>query len=226
MITHQTNHLRIQQLRQTTDALDSNIRSTIQLLASTRRDIASIPSTTSADGQTRQEIKVDDLLAYAKFISKTTVPPTARKHDLPLLPAKSEPGAAAAAQITNGIATPPAGAADDVPHTQPENIGVKAMSAEQKESLNPTLSWTPWPDHDVIAAGALMEIQRMVESGQDPGSVLTAEEQAERERGRKEEEEKEKVALEERERRRMSLFDTSAMRRRTAYEDVFDPDDE
>lgn len=126
--------------------------------------------------------------------------------------------------MTNGIATPPTGAQDE---THPESIGVKAMSAEQKENLNPTLSWAPWPEYDVIAAGALMQIQRMVENGQDPGGVLTAEEQVEFDKRRKEEEEKEKLAQEEAEKRRMSLFDTgAALRRRTTYEDVFDPDNE
>jgi hypothetical protein len=178
----------------------------------------------SAD-EPRQEVKVDELLAYAKFISRTTVPPTFRKKDIPPLPTKTE---LAQAQISNGIATPPAGVQDQGsgPYERVENVGTKAMNEVQKVLLEPTLPWTPWPGPEVIQNGALGAIQRMVENDQDPGSVLTAEEQAEKDRTKKEDEEREKLAQEEAEKRRMSMFDTAAMRRRPTYSDVFDPDNE
>jgi hypothetical protein len=203
--------------------LDDSIKSTIRLLADTRKELASIPSSTATD-EPRQEVKVDELLAYAKFISRTTVPPTFRKKDLALLPAKNE---AAQAQIANGMATPPPATQEpqDEPYTRVDNVGTKAMNEEQKQALDPQLPWTPWPDHDVIRRGALAHIQRMVENGQDPGIVLTDEEQAEKDKIKKEEEERERLAQEEAEKRRMSMFDTAAMRRRPTYSsDVFDPD--
>ncbi|KAK5168685.1 uncharacterized protein LTR77_005994 [Saxophila tyrrhenica] len=223
LVTHQSNYLRIQQLRKATEENDERIRSTIKQLADARKELSSIPSSIPPD-EPRQEIKVDELLAYAKFISPTTVPPTFRRKDVPILPSKKEP---AQAQISNGIATPPAGAQENgnEPYTRIENVGTKAMSKEQKQMMQPELPWVPWPEPGVIASGALAEIQRMVESGRDPASVLTAEEQAERDRLKGEEEERERLAQEEAEKRRMSMFDTGAVRRQT-FTDVFDPDNE
>ena len=55
--------------------------------------------------------------------------------------------------------------------------------------------------------------------------MLTAEEQVARDKVKKEEDERDKLAQEEAEKRRMSLFDTSSVRRRQTV-DVFDPDNE
>lgn len=216
--------MRIQELRQTTESLDETLKNTIKLLADTRKEILAIPSSNTGE-EPRRDVKVDELLAYAKFISKTTVPPTFRKHDLPLLPAKSD---SAQAQMTNGIATPPQAAqvSESAPYVRSENVGTKAMNEEQKRLLDPLagLPFEPWPSHDVMQRGVLGNIQRMIENGQDPDSVLTAEEQAEVDRKKTEEEERERKVQEEAERRRMSMFDTGALRRRTTT-DVFNPDD-
>ena len=224
MVQHQINQLRIQELRQTTESLDETLRNTFRVLADTRKEILDIPSSTTSN-EVRREIRADELLAYAKFISKTTVPPTFRKKDVLPLPIKSEN---AQAQITNGIATPPLGAqeSNEAPFYGEENVGIKAMNNEQKHRLDPLkdLPFEPWPSHDIIQRGALGNIQRMIENGQDPGSVLTEEEQAEADRKKKEDEEMERRAQEEAEKRRMSMFDTGAMRRRPTL-DVFNPDD-
>ena len=222
MVNHQSNHLRIQELRQTTESLDETLRNTLRLLADARKEILAIPSSTTID-ESRREVKADELLAYAKFISKTTVPPTFRTQDIP--PMKSEN---AQAQITNGMATPPQATQEpeNAAYVQSENVGMKAMNKEQKELIDPlkNLPFEPWPSAQIIQSGALGDIQRMIENGQDPSSVLTAEEQAEVDRKRKEDEERERKAQEEAESRRMSMFDTGAMRRRPTM-DVFDPDD-
>jgi hypothetical protein len=216
--------MRIQELRQTTESLDETLKNTLKVLADTRKGIIAIPSSSTGE-EPRRDVKVDELLAYAKFISKTTVPPTFRKHDLPLLPAKSNN---AQAQITNGMATPPQAAQDpeSTPYVRSENVGTKAMNEEQKRLLDPLngLPFEPWPSHDVMQRGVLGNIQRMIENGQDPENVLTAEEQAEADRKKGEEEERERKVQEEAERRRMSMFDTGALRRRNTVE-VINPDD-
>ena len=225
MVVHQSNHIRLQQLRQTAESLDSTLKNTIQLLADTRKEILDVP-TFSADEQPKREVGVDELLAYAKFISKTTVPPTFRKQEIPAPAIKSEN---TNVQITNGIATPPSGVQESNGETNGHtaNIGTKALNAESKSFLDPLqgLPFEPWPSHEVIQRGALADIQRIVESGQDPGSILTAEEQAMVDEKRKEDEERERLAQEEAERRRMSMFDTGQMRRRGTMNDVFNPDD-
>ena len=199
------------------------LKNTIKLLADARKEIMAIPSSASPE-ESRQAVNVDELLTYAKFISPTTVPPTFRKHDLPLLPTK---GDGAQAQITNGIATPPQAAqeAESAPYVKSENVGTKAMNEGQKRMLDPQqdMLFSPWPSQEIIQRGALGTIQRMMESGQDPATILTADEQAEADRKKKEDEEKEKQEEEATRRRRMSMFDTGMRRRPTV--DVFNPDD-
>ena len=216
--------MRIQELRQTTESLDETLKNTLKVLADTRKEILAIPSSSTGE-EPRRGVNVDELLAYATFISKTTVPPTFRKHDLPLLPTKSDN---AQAQITNGMATPPQAAQnpESTPYVRSENVGTKAMNEEQRRLLDPLkgLPFEPWPSHDAMQRGALGNIQRMIENGQDPENVLTAEEQAEADRKKREEEERERQVQEEAERRRMSMFDTGALRRRATVE-VINPDD-
>lgn len=194
------------------------------MLADTRKEIMAIPSSSTSE-EPKREVEVDELLAYAKFISKTTVPPTFRKKEIPLPSIKS---GETNAQITNGIATPPAGAQDhdNSQYTRTENVDVNAMNANGKSSIDlpKDLPFIPWPSQEVIQRGALADVQRMIDSGQDPGSILTAGEQAEVDKERKEDEEKARLALEEAERRRMSMFDTTSAIRRSTMADVFDPD--
>uniref|UniRef100_A0A8H7N3P4 Mediator of RNA polymerase II transcription subunit 4 n=1 Tax=Bionectria ochroleuca TaxID=29856 RepID=A0A8H7N3P4_BIOOC len=49
--THQNNYLRIQELRKSSAALDSQIRDTLSSLASTRKDIVTTHATTFPPGQ-------------------------------------------------------------------------------------------------------------------------------------------------------------------------------
>ena len=233
MVEHQQKHLRIEKLRQTAGSLDETIKTSIRLLAETRKEIQAIPS--SEPNTSRREVKVDELLSYAKFISKTTVPPTLRQplpDDLLRKPVKSEKQES---HKVNGAATPNETAdvkasngnsGNNPAYARSENIGVQAMEERDKAWLEAAgnLPFEPWPSHGVIQNGALAKIQRMLENGQDPASVLTAEEQAEEDRKKKEQEEREREEQEERVRRRMSVFDTGR-RRVLAEDEVFNPDD-
>lgn len=194
--------------------MDQTLRKTIQTLADTRKEILAIPSSGTSEG-TRREVEVDELLAYAKFISKTTVPPTSqKKKDASSVPIKREEEDV---HMTNGIATPPA-----IVNSLQSN-DVKAVNIPANGDDNAVGGpFIPWPAQDVIQRGALADVQRLIESGQDPGSVLTADEQAVLDEQRKEEDERARLAQEEAERRRMSMFDTTIRRSTTA--DVFDPD--
>ncbi|KAK4548879.1 hypothetical protein LTR36_008652 [Oleoguttula mirabilis] len=224
LVKHQQNVIRIAELRRITQENDEKLRTHIRQLAELRKEISTVPSIdTTTSGR---EVGVDELLSYAKFISPTTVPPTFRKQDVTLKPTNVEP---TDAQITNGIATPPIGAqeVDNPPYVKAENIAVQSLDPGHKAWLDPlaNLPFEPWPSHDIIQMSALADIQRMVESGRDPASVLSPEEQAEADKRRQEDEENERLEEQERERRRMSMFDTG--RRRTTFEqeDVFNPDD-
>lgn len=177
-----------------------------------------IPSNRSSEGERRQ-VEVDELLAYAKFISKTTVPPTSqKKKDTSSVPIKREE---TDVHMTNGITTPPAGIGLN---TSTQNVDVKTADIQAKaDGDEDEPAFIPWPAQDVIQRGALADVQRLIESGRDPGSVLTADEQAQLDEERKAEDERARLAQEEAERRRMSMFDTSIRRSTTA--DVFNPDD-
>ncbi|KAF2773732.1 hypothetical protein EJ03DRAFT_347698 [Teratosphaeria nubilosa] len=217
LVHHQRNHLRIQELKRITDKNDEKLKNHIRLLAELRKEIAAIPSTERTTS-TRQA-SVDELLSYAKFLSPTTVPPTLRRKQDVMV--KTDP--TDALHVTNGMATPPAGAQEADAAAKVDNTEVKD---EQDEApANPYIAWEPWPSQGAVLSGALADIQRMVEAGQDPASILTPAEQQERERLRAEEKEREeREELERlREKRERGQFDTYDSR--FANAGVFNPDD-
>jgi len=216
VVRHQQNYLRIEELKHITTENDEKLKSHIRALAELRKEVAAIPSTGSTSSN--REVSVDDLLSYARFISPTTVPPTSRKQG----------STSTDARMPNGNATPSANATRefDMPHTKTENMDLKGVNEEDKAWLDPLANepFYPWPSHELMQNGALADVQRMIEAGLDPGSVLSAEEQAEADRKKRAEEERERREEEERIRRGASMFDTSVRRRGTVQDDVFDPD--
>lgn len=74
MQTHQNNHLRILELRKSSTALDAQIRDTLSSLASTRSDIVTTHTTTFPPGPS-YPFAYEELLSYARRISKTSMPP-------------------------------------------------------------------------------------------------------------------------------------------------------
>lgn len=219
MVEHQQNHIRIEQLKQTTSSLDETIKSQIRLLAGLRKDLLAIPISDIDDA--RPSFNVDEVLAYAKFIGPTTVPPTRRKHAIPASKLE-ESSQARTPHIANGISTSPPGTGKAEPDPA-DLVAANTLDERDKAWINAQEHFEPWPSHDVIARGTLANIQKMVERGVDPASILTVEEQAKADRVKKEEEERDRLEQEERERRRAQLFDTG--RRRTVVNDVFNPDD-
>lgn len=187
MITHQQNALRLDSLRRTTDSLDEQIKNTIRRIADLRKEIQSIPEADTGEGSTRREVKVDELLSYAKYIAKTTVPPTMRKHAaLPGEENKKDEGTVVSGN--GGIATPPQQQETDDNTAR----GVKELAEHERAFIIPqNLTFDPWPSDVHMKNGALGEIQAMVEAGRDPASVLSPAEKAEAERKRKQEAEEE-----------------------------------
>ncbi|KAK3669333.1 hypothetical protein LTR78_010795 [Recurvomyces mirabilis] len=252
---HQSNVHRITDLKRRAETNDEKIKTHFRAVAQLRKDLTSIP-TIESNTSSREDISVDDLLAYARYISPTTVPPTFRpRRDAHSYMKGVEEGKGEDGQMRNGVTTPPppppatatataqdhtnpettatATATTVTPHIKESTISLQTLTDPEKQWLNPTatLDFTPWPSHILIGNGALGSIQKMVESGKDPASVLSAEEQAEVDKVRKEEEEKERKEEEERARRRAVMFDAAGSAggglgrgRREAEDDVFDPD--
>jgi hypothetical protein len=232
--THHANYARILCLRQTSTSLDEQIKSTVRLLAESRKQLLSI-SGPVADSTIAREVPVDELLSYAKFISKTTVPPTFRRpvpqDILSLQPTDGKIDEINGTQITNGMATPAAGAQDvDLANTQQHGagVGLSTLNDETKAMLDPLaqLPFVPWPSQDIIRMGALAQIQGMLEEGRDPSAVLSQEEQEAAEKMKAEQEEQNKLEEEERQRkRRESMMAHGTSGRQAIKEDVFDPDE-
>nr|POE51142.1 mediator of rna polymerase ii transcription subunit 4 [Quercus suber] len=220
LVEHQRNYARILELKRTTSALDQTIKTHIRQFAEARKELLAIPISEIDDS--RPSFNVNEVLAYAKFIGPTTVPPTFRKQPKTTSEGIEDSQSTGYSQAKNGMTTSPlARNASELPSNKAE--AGNTLDERDRAWIGAQESFEPWPSHDVIARGTLADMQKMVERGIDPASILTAEEQAEADKQRKEEEERERVEQEERERRRAQLFDTGG--RRTASNDVFNPDD-
>lgn len=131
----------------------------------------------------------NELLAYAKRISKFTVPPTIRpppsEKDPPLSlqnPGGGEQGKDAEANGINGDM-----GVKDTMGTQEtgkgNGIGVSSLAAGESQWLDPgaQIPFVPWPTEEVIRRGALAQIQVMREQGVDPADAVMAEQEGTKE---------------------------------------------
>ena len=219
MVEHQNNCSRIEELKRQNETLDNEIRTRLCGLVDARKALVSIRPHTA--GSSVSAVDVNELLAYAKFIHATTIPTVSSK--------QSESNAGADARIANGMATPSPGAqdADAAAAAGGSNVAIEAIDEEGKKFIEPQahLPLSAWPSYEALQAGVLGDIQRMIESGRDPASVLSKAEQAEVDRKKEEVEAQERIAEQERERRRMSMFDIGRRTNNNGGSDVFNPDD-
>ncbi|KAK6592266.1 mediator of rna polymerase ii transcription subunit 4 [Botrytis cinerea] len=207
---HQQNTHTLDTLHATSAALDTQIRDFLILLTSTR-------------------IEYEELLSYARRISKYTAPPETRS---------SKPEASSPKQeeiATNGSTTPSVtvtgngangNAMDtDVPSVTPNGSNPPAPSQDQAsqqpsqsqtaldaevvQALNTRLDdrpFQPWARDEDIRGGALANIQALLDSGIDPeGWDPELEEQKKREKAEELEREKEAQRVQEEERHRADM---------------------
>ncbi|KUI68979.1 Mediator of RNA polymerase II transcription subunit 4 [Cytospora mali] len=71
---HQNNHQQLEALKAASSALDAQIRDTLRTLWTTRKDITSTVTTVFPDGP-HYDVNYEELLSYARRISKMTMPP-------------------------------------------------------------------------------------------------------------------------------------------------------
>lgn len=213
---HQNNHHRIRKLRQSSAALDAQIRDTLTSLASARKDIVTT-HTTTYPSEVNYPIGYEELLSYARRISKTTLPPAATIESAgPVANAANQsPNATAAASESQSqlAALTPSAAAHSQPqsptavngtptgHPPPSSSATATQQLTTTMSLNTSLPegmsqylnplsgqlFFPWPLEDKIRSGSLASYQVLVEQGIDPKGYDPA---TEEERKRKEEEER------------------------------------
>ncbi len=207
LIIHQANYARIQALKAQSNALDNEIRTTLQTLSTTRAELITTPATVfSAD---IHPIKYRELLSYARRISKFTLPPAYRE----TAPEATAPAASAAP--TNGTTTPVANGATPAGTTplEPEPATAQAtdktaLPAFLDDWMNPLKQmpgFVPWPTEETLRRGALGTIQALVDAGEDPATFDPEKKAREEEEQKRleEEEEKRKVQHAEKERVRM-----------------------
>lgn len=72
---HQNNHARIQRLRQETSLLDTQIKDTLSSLWNMRKELKAVPVTVYPPGKAKHPFTADELLGFARRISRNTLPP-------------------------------------------------------------------------------------------------------------------------------------------------------
>lgn len=205
--THQNNHLTLSALKAQSDALDAQIRDTLRLLWTTRRDISTTHVTTFPDAATRFNVNWEELLGYARRISKTTLPApsilaaasattngadsahtTGEAVNTPITTAAQTPapGGATPSNANGGTSTPAAQPAAPPPPPPP---GPMDLPPEWNQFLDPLtgVTFVPWPLEPSIRSGALASIEDLARQGIDPRGYDPLEEEARR---RREEEER------------------------------------
>ncbi|KAH6855878.1 vitamin-D-receptor interacting mediator subunit 4-domain-containing protein [Chaetomium sp. MPI-CAGE-AT-0009] len=72
--THQNNNARLQQLRQETSLHDTQLKDIMNSLWNMRKELKAVPTTTNTPGGPKHQFTTAELLAYARRISRNTLP--------------------------------------------------------------------------------------------------------------------------------------------------------
>lgn len=185
LTTHQSNYARILSLRNTSDALDKQIRETLEHLTAVRKDVISTPLSSLVPN--KNPISYTELMSYARRISKFTTPPSYQDpiinmENTDTLPIKSnevvnkpshdnkvgQVDTTIVQEQSNQIGKSELNPAttDVVPTSQST---IMTNNSNWHEYLNPRTDkpWTPWPSEETIRRGALASIQILTNQGVD-----------------------------------------------------------
>jgi hypothetical protein len=178
---HQNNYQTILALRAKSDALDSQIKTTLQTLAGLRKELIAAKLATSSKKNARP-VDYEQLLSYARQIAPFSRPPHIRQTMPP--PIESKLNGIANSEVKKEASETPADSAIHSPlqqlptsHltlTKEDSRLVAALPEDIKAWLEPSkfgVIFMPWPDNDVIRRGALSRIQGVREQGDDPESM-------------------------------------------------------
>ncbi|KAE8444000.1 hypothetical protein EG329_001129 [Mollisiaceae sp. DMI_Dod_QoI] len=195
--THQSNHTKLLALRATSSSLDTQIRETLTLLVSTRRDLIATPASTFPTNT--HPVSNAELLSYAQRISRFTLPPTYREADSEAASGEAgtntpkEPpsqtqtnGTTTPVVATNGVGGEQAQALSQPAPSSAMDIDQPAPTAAETQTTDTTgvasnmkvwepfftianeADFVPWPNEEVIRRGALASIQVLLDKGVDP----------------------------------------------------------
>jgi hypothetical protein len=176
-------------LRQLEKRFDDQIKAIVQLLADTRRELKAARFTDFP--KDTRPVQFDELLRFAKNISKFTVHPSAAFPQKPRIAegvdgsgleqigSRNTPAAVEASKgalsTTQGTPAPTQGTGGINGQTEKESgdvgIGWESLTDQQKAWLDQfaRAPFVPWPSEERIRAGALSSIQVQMEQGQDIG---------------------------------------------------------
>ena len=156
MQTHQSNYRRLQELRTASASLDAQIKDTLRLLANTRKELVSTPATVFPEDRPYYRIKYDELLRYARMISKTTIPPAGIANggsgtaDIPAVPTADsslgnppDAGATATTATETAATTPAAAAAAATPNGVQSNGTQPAGHSTEPDAASSSVAATP-----------------------------------------------------------------------------------
>jgi hypothetical protein len=237
---HQQNYQRLQHLRSITDGLDNQIKDTLTQLAQARKELVNTPATNFPNGP-NYPIKYDELLAYARRISKTTLPNANVLANAQAQPVdsvtKPDSGVGTPAAVTPAGGTP--NGVEAAAQSNGPSSGTPAMNGEAPSQqttttlpeglqahLNPLANaeFIPWPSEDLIRQGALANIQYLTDKGIDPQGYDPAAEEARKKREEeeaKEREEQERLRREETERKFREQRERARIEEEKAREESF-----
>lgn len=126
---HQTNHHRLEALKAASSALDAQIRDTLRTLWTTRRDITSTATTVFPDGP-HYDVNYDELLSYARRISKMTMPPPSIIASYGAAAAAGAGGDDSAVSTGDAVNTPTTTAAPPTPNPNAMTNGAATPGAQ------------------------------------------------------------------------------------------------
>ncbi|KAM7212998.1 Vitamin-D-receptor interacting Mediator subunit 4 domain containing protein [Rhypophila decipiens] len=226
---HQNNYARIQQLRNESAALDSQIKDTMGALWSVRKEVKNTQTTNYPPTGPRYNFTTAELLDYARRISQNTLPPPGVTNGVDLSSSAAATPAAAdnnpdatttaatpSASFNGGTTTtvgtpapttaaPTPGPTDQSISQQPQQPQSQPGATSLPETLKPYIDrlhgavFYPWPTEETIRRGALAGIQQLVDEGINPLGYDPEEEIRKREQEEQARKEADELARRERE---------------------------
>ncbi|KAK4170470.1 vitamin-D-receptor interacting mediator subunit 4-domain-containing protein [Cladorrhinum sp. PSN259] len=160
--THQNNVEKIRKLREETEALDLQTKQIIQNLWDMRKELKSIPTTSYTDSNPKFKFTTQELLSFARRISRNTLPPPGVTNGLDLSssssanprsptptnpnntnnPSAPTPNASTSFAGTPSASTPAATAGTGAPPT-PSNANGTPLPQQQQQQQPPPASQQP-----------------------------------------------------------------------------------
>lgn len=226
---HQRNVARIKQLKQETEALDAQTKQTISALWEMRKELVAVaPTRFSPAKEEKYPFTTQQLLDYARRISRNTLPPPGVTNGVdlstaaPTTPddqAATGPNASFATSIGGGgggggsgqgtaASTPAPGVQDSFVSQVPSQsqTGATELPVHLKPAVNPleNAPFFTFPTIDRIRSGALAQYQDLINRGIDPKNYDPEEEERrikQEEQDRKDAEERARQEREEQDRR-------------------------